>query len=89
MEPINNLTLHEAIVLALLERKQATGMAAMTNHELQSVIASRDLFRQQNGDYPDEAQVFLRARQCAEWFTTSGDARHCEVSLNPMKCGGA
>jgi hypothetical protein len=86
---MRNLTLHEAMILVLLESKSVSGVARMTNHELAKAITSRDLFRQENDDCPDEAQMFLRARQCPEWFDLEGNARDSVVTLRPIRCGGA
>lgn len=48
-----NLTLHEAMILALLERKLEVGVAEMGNSELEAVIRKRNSYRQENGDHPD------------------------------------
>ena len=83
------LTLHEAMILALLEHKLEFGAARTTTVELEAKIRERDSYRQKNADYPDAAQVLLRARECPEWFELEGDAREASIALMPMKCGGA
>ncbi len=86
---VRNLTLHEAMIHALLERKLSSGVVQMTNADMALAIKARDSFRQENGDHADAAQIFLRARQCPEWFHYEGNAQACTITLRAMKCGGA
>jgi hypothetical protein len=75
--PKDGLTLHEAMIVVMVRRRRYS----MTSAELSEQNEALSLKPQDNGDWPDAVQMFLRAREYPDFFEVSGDAKECTIRL--------
>jgi hypothetical protein len=81
----SNLLLHEAMVLVLLRRKHAVGIAALNTSELASSVGKWGLYSRADGEAPRARQVGARANRYPGLFrTTLKDGRRF-VSLRRLR----
>ena len=80
----SSLRLQEAMVLVLLERKHAAGMATLDTTALAYGIAKRKLYTRGDGQQPKAAQVGARAKRYPGLFAIELQDGRRVVSLRRL-----
>ena len=80
----NNLDLHEAMVLLLLERKYGTGVGKASANDLSAEIWRRRLYKQDGGRMANGSIIVSRAIRYAGLFTRDGSGGSAVISLRDL-----
>jgi hypothetical protein len=73
--------LHDAIVAVMFRERRFS----LTNHELEALNEKYALKPQKDeGEWPDAAQMWLRAKDHLDLFEIEGDSRNCTIRLRKV-----